>query len=65
MHSALRLRVAVGVLAFDQDRRLADAGLIARLNILQFHLKPATLRPALVHAEQDVGPVVRLGAAGA
>ena len=65
MHAALGLGVAVGVLALDEDGGLADAGLVAGLHVLQFHGEAAALGPAVVHAEEHVGPVVRLGAARA
>jgi hypothetical protein len=65
VHPALGLGVTVGVLALDQHRRLADAGLVAHLHVLQLDRETAAFGPAVVHAEKHVGPVVGLGAAGA
>src|SRR5215203_5846685 len=64
VYAALGLRIAVRVLTFDQDRRFADARLIASLYFLQLHLETATLRPAVVHAKEHVRPVIRLRSAG-
>ena len=57
--------VAVGVRPFDGDRRALDAGALARLLLDQLGLEAAPLAPAQVHAQQHLGPVLRLGAAGA
>ena len=40
-------------------------GLVARLAVEHLALEAAALRPAQVHAQQHLGPVLRLGAAGA
>ena len=37
-------------------------GLVTDLHVLQLHLKPAPFRPAVVHAEKHVRPIVGLGA---
>src|SRR5580658_7317164 len=63
VHAALGLGVAVGVLALDDERRLRDAGLVPRLDVLDLDLEAAALRPAVVHAQQHVAPVAGLGAA--
>ena len=40
-------------------------GLVARLEVDELALEAAALGPAQVHAQQHLGPVLRLGAAGA
>ena len=61
----LRLQIAVGVLALDLDRDRLDARLFARQQVEHRDLEAVPLRPADVHAHQHLGPVLRLGAAGA
>ena len=56
---------AVGVLAGDRERRALQPGLFAGLIVDHLALEAAALRPAQVHAQQHLGPVLRLGAAGA
>ncbi len=56
---------AVGVLAGDRERRALQARFVARLVVDHLALEPAALGPAQVHAQQHLGPVLRLGAAGA
>ena len=53
------------VVAVDHDRGALDAGLVARLVVDELALEAAALAPAQVHAQQHLGPVLRLGAAGA
>ena len=65
MHAAFGLEVAVGVLAFDENRRRLDAGLLARMMVDHLDLEAVPLAPARVHAQQHLGPVLALGAAGA
>ena len=55
----------VGVVAGHRERRALDAGLVARLQVDDLAPEAAALRPAQVHAQQHLGPVLRLGAAGA
>jgi hypothetical protein len=61
VHAALGLDVAVGVLALDDECRLGDARLVARLDVLDLDLEARALGPAVVHAEEHVGPVAGLG----
>ena len=56
---------AVRVVADDRHRRALDAGFVAGLQVDDVALEAAALRPAQVHAQQHLGPVLRLGAAGA
>jgi hypothetical protein len=61
--AALGLEDPVGVLAADGEGRRLDPVLLARARLDHLRLEPALLRPAQVHAEQDLGPVLRVGAA--
>ena len=56
---------AVGVVAGHGERRALDARLVAGLQVDHVALEAAALGPAQVHAQQHLGPVLRLGAAGA
>ena len=56
---------AVGVLAGDGQRRALEPGFFARLVVDHLALEAAALGPAQVHPQQHLGPVLRLGAAGA
>ena len=56
---------AVDVLALDRDGGALDAGLVALLDLVDLDLEAAALEPAQVHAQQHLGPVLGLGAAGA
>ena len=47
------------------DRDRLDAGLLARALLDPFELVAVRLGPARVHAQQHLGPVLGLGAAGA
>ena len=61
----LALEVAVGVLALDVDRHRLDAGDVPLLAVDDLGLVPLRLGPHQVHAQEHLGPVARLGAAGA
>ena len=65
MHAALRLEPAIGVRPLDLEGARLDARLLARALLQPAHLEAAPLGPARVHARQHLGPVLRLGAAGA
>ena len=65
VHAGLRRQQAVGVLAGDRERRALEPGFVARLIVDHLALEAAALGPAQVHAQQHLGPVLRLGAAGA
>ena len=62
--AGLALQVPVGVLAGDLERRRLDPGLVAGEHVDDLDLVAAPLRPAGVHAEEHLRPVLRLGAAG-
>ena len=65
MHARLGLEPTVGVLALDLDGGGLDAGLLAGALLQQRHLVAALFRPAHVHAQQHLRPILALGAAGA
>ena len=65
VHAAFGLQPAIGVGAGDAHRRRFDAGALARALLEPFDLVAALLGPAHIHAQQHLGPVLRLGAAGA
>ena len=64
MHAALGLEPAVGAFARDLDDRRLDPRLLAGALLDPLGLVAALLRPADVHAEQHLGPVLRFGASG-
>src|SRR5690606_30751839 len=65
VHPGLGLEPAVGVLALDPEGGRLDARHFAAGDLQQFGLPAARLGPAQVHAQQHLGPVLGLGAAGA
>ena len=65
VHAALGLQPAIGVGAVDLHRRRFDAGALAGALLEPLDLVAVRLGPAHIHAQQHLGPVLRLGAAGA
>ena len=65
MDAALGLEEAVRVLALDGDRRRLEARLLPGARLDELGLEAAVGRPAEVHPEQHLGPVLRVGAARA
>ncbi len=65
VHAALRLDEPVDVLALDGQRGALEPRLVAFLRVVDLDLEAAALEPAQVHAQQHLGPVLRLRAAGA
>ena len=61
----LGLDDAVRVVALERERGRLDARLLARRRLDQLGLVAAVLGPAQVHAQQHLGPVLGVGAAGA
>src|SRR6185312_13214977 len=59
------LEQTVGVVALDREGGRLDAGFLALLAVVERDLKAVALGPARVHAQQHLGPVLALGAAGA
>ncbi len=64
VHARLGKQHPVGVIAGNRHRRALDTCLVARLEIDDVALEPAPLRPAQVHPEQHLSPVLRLRPAG-
>ncbi|GBD15921.1 hypothetical protein HRbin26_00816 [bacterium HR26] len=64
VRAGLPLDVPVGVGATDLDGRALDAGLLALADIEHLSLVASALRPAQVHPEQHLGPVLRVHPAG-
>ena len=65
VHARLRPQPAVGPLALDADGRALDARLVARLPVQQLDLVALALRPAAVHPQQHLRPVLGVGPARA
>ena len=65
VHPALGLQVAVGIFAAHLQRGGFNAHFLAFLNIHDFRFEPVAFAPALVHAQEHIGPVTRLRAARA
>ena len=65
VNARLRLRVAVRVRTFQADGGALQPRTLTRLQLQQLRLEAASLRPAQVHAEQHLGPVLGLEAARA
>ena len=64
MDAALGGEEAVGVLPLGDERRRLDPRLLALGRLLHLDLEAAPLGPAQVHAQQHLGPVLGVGAAG-
>ena len=65
MHAGLGRHQAERVLAGQRQGHALEAGLFAGLIVEHLALEAAPLRPLQVHPQQHLGPVLRLGAAGA
>ena len=65
MDAVLTLKIAVGVLALDHDRRALETGLVAVEIVEHLELEAVLVRPLHIHAVEHLRPVLRLGAAGA
>jgi hypothetical protein len=61
----LGLEDPVGVLAGDCERRGLEPGLLPGARLDEVGFQAALLCPAEIHPKQDLGPVLRVGAAGA
>ena len=59
--AAFGLQHAVGVLAANRDRGGLEARLLARARLEQLVLEAPVGRPAQVHAEEHLGPVLGVG----
>ena len=65
VHAPLGGEEPVGVLAVDGEGDALDAGLVALAGFVQLDVEAPRLRPAQVHAQEHLGPVLALGAPGA
>jgi hypothetical protein len=65
VHAVLALEPAIGVAALDLDGGRLDPRLLAGGLLDEFDLEAVLLGPARIHAQQHIGPVLALGAAGA
>ena len=65
VHAAFGLEPAIGVMPQHADRGRLDAGLFAVALFQPLDLVAVLFRPAGIHAQQHLRPVLRLGAAGA
>src|SRR5450759_892977 len=62
---SLSLEQPIYVLALHSQGGALEAGFVAFLRVVHLDLERTVLEPAQVHAQQHLGPVLRLGAAGA
>ena len=65
VHPCFREEQAVRVIARHGNRCALDTRLVSGLEIDDLAREPAALRPPEVDAQQHLGPILRLGAAGA
>ena len=65
VHTDFALQQAEGVFAIHREGRGLQPGFFTRLVIVKHGLESLPLGPAQIHAQQHVGPVLRLGAARA
>ena len=65
VHAALGAQPAVGPAAVDGDGHALEAGLLAFLLVEDLGREAMALGPAQVHPQEHLGPVGRLGPAGA
>ena len=65
VHAALGTEQPVGVAPSDDERRRQDARLAAGGDLVELDLEAAPLRPAQVHPQHHLRPVLRVGATGA
>ncbi len=64
MHADLGLEPAVRIIALDAERRTLEPRDFARGRFEKLRLPALVLAPAQIHAQQHLGPVLRLGTAG-
>src|SRR5271165_4510212 len=64
VHADLALQKSEGVLAVHGKRRGLQPSLFTGLVVVEYSLEALPLSPAQIHAQEHVGPILRLGAAG-
>ena len=65
MHTRFGLHPAIGIVALDEDGCGLDARFFTVMHFQKFDLETLTLRPAGVHAQEHVRPVLAFGTTGA
>ncbi len=60
MHTVLRPQVATGIVTANPDNHTLQTNLVTRRDIQYLSLVTATFRPAKVHPEKHLSPVLRL-----
>src|SRR6266850_7766319 len=65
MNTRLGFQITVSVVALDQKSHALDARLFAGLIFEYLFPITAPVAPAQIHAQKNLGPILRLGAAGA
>ena len=63
VYSFFGLQIAIDIVSFDNKRNTLDPRFVTRLNNPGFNLEAAFLRPAGIHAQQHLPPVLGLGSA--
>ncbi|MNC35510.1 hypothetical protein D3C75_839970 [compost metagenome] len=63
VYSFFSLQIAIDIVAFDQQSNTLDPGFVTRQIIQDFYLEAAFLRPAGIHAQQHLAPVLGLRSA--
>src|SRR5438128_7393313 len=59
MHSSFGLEMTVRVISSHQQRDRFNSYFFALLNVHCLRSEPASLDPALIHAQQHIGPITR------
>ena len=65
MHATLGLKMTISVIAAHQQGRGLDCHFLADLEIDNLRSEIVALDPALIHAQQHIGPVTGFRATGA
>ena len=65
MNAGLGFEITVGVLPLDGEGDAFEAGFLAGLVFEDLMAVASAIGPAEIHAQQDLCPILRLGAAGA
>ena len=65
VNSGFGFEISVSIVAGNAERNAFDPRFLARLIIEYLFAITAPIAPAQIHAQENLGPVLRLGAAGA
>src|SRR5215217_3083331 len=63
VHSGFGSQKPVGVFAFNSERYTLQSSFLAGLILEHFSFEATLLGPLQIHAQQHLGPILRLGAA--